>query len=608
MRKRLCFIVLALLAVFSARAQNDTVVFSASGGFYEEVFALELNHIFPQYHIRYTTNGNRPTAQSQLYTEPLVMDSSLYSKSDIYTIVDCPEDLFYLPDSVQHCIVIRAAVFDENDSCVSRVNTNSYFIRALGCDTHELPAISICADSLDLFDYEYGIMVPGIWFDTLDSLWTGNYYQYGDEWERPMNVEFYELDNQGINQQAGLRTHGGNGRRFQQKGLKMYARQEYGKKRFKHRFFEMTPINSFKHLTLKPMCSSWTSAGFQDHLCNYIAHNGLDVESLASRPVVLFLNGEYWGIYFMHEKPDERYLEDHLDVDINACDIMGNWVDVVDHGDGTDFMEMMAWLETADLTDSVDFDHLNSQIDISSFIDYQILELFIANVDWPTNNMRCWRERNGKWRWFFFDGDAALYATSFDVFANATYDGDEQWPASRISTLMFRRLLENESFVSRFEERFLELLASRFQASEIMPEYARIVDQLRPEIPSQIARFSYPSDMISWGEGLWYMNWFIEHRAEDLAEMLADFISVSEHILLTNNVICYPNPSSGEIHIQWLTEGKADEIAIYDLLGRKVFAQSLPIGGFDEISINPNLSAGLYVLKMGSHTEKIIRY
>ena len=104
------------------------------------------------------------------------------------------------------------------------------------------------------------------------------------------------------------------------------------------------------------------------------------------------------------------------------------------------------------------------------------------------------------------------------------------------------------------------------------------------------------------------MNWFIEHRADDLAEMLADFISVSEHILLTNNVICYPNPSSGEIHIQWLTEGKADEIAIYDLLGRKVFAQSLPIGGFDEISINPNLPAGIYLLKMGSHTEKIIRY
>ena len=143
-------------------SQADTVLFSASGGFFEDVFSLELYNYYPQNHIRYTTNGNRPTAQSPLYVEPLMLDASKYSRSDIYTIHNCPESEFYLADSVQHCIVIRAAVFDENDSCISAVKTNSYFIRALGCDTHELPAVSLCADSLDLFDYETGIFVPDI--------------------------------------------------------------------------------------------------------------------------------------------------------------------------------------------------------------------------------------------------------------------------------------------------------------------------------------------------------------------------------------------------------------------------------------------------------------
>ena len=83
------------------------------------------------------------------------------SKENIFTIPICTNDLFYLPDSVQHCIVIRAAVFDGNDSCVSRTYTNSYFIKALGCDTHGLPVVSICADSLDLFGFEQGILVPG---------------------------------------------------------------------------------------------------------------------------------------------------------------------------------------------------------------------------------------------------------------------------------------------------------------------------------------------------------------------------------------------------------------------------------------------------------------
>ena len=215
------------LAVISAKAQNDTVWFSAKGGFYEETFELELFNCYPQNHIRYTTNGNRPTAQSLLYEEPLDLDTSKYSKSNIYTILNCPEAEFFLPDSIQRCIVIRAAVFDENDSCVSQVMTQSYFIRALGCDTHGLPVVSLCADTLALFDYATGIFVPGIHHVWWNAGNTGNYFQKGRDWERLCNVEFYESDNSGINQQAGLRTHGGATRRLQQKNLKIYTREEY---------------------------------------------------------------------------------------------------------------------------------------------------------------------------------------------------------------------------------------------------------------------------------------------------------------------------------------------------------------------------------------------
>ena len=64
LKKSLWFIWLVFLAVVSVKAQNDTVVFSAKGGFYEESFALQLHHVLTQNHIRYTTNGNCPTAQS----------------------------------------------------------------------------------------------------------------------------------------------------------------------------------------------------------------------------------------------------------------------------------------------------------------------------------------------------------------------------------------------------------------------------------------------------------------------------------------------------------------------------------------------------------------
>ena len=113
------------------------------------------------------------------------------------------------------------------------------FIKALGCDTHGLPVVSICADSLDLFGFEQGILVPGIHFDSLNPEISGNYFQKGREWERVSNVEFYDYsDNGGINQICGLRTHGNRARRQPQKGLKIYARQEYGNKHFHHQFFE----------------------------------------------------------------------------------------------------------------------------------------------------------------------------------------------------------------------------------------------------------------------------------------------------------------------------------------------------------------------------------
>ena len=202
MRKWLLILPLLMLPFFGTSQDVERPCFSAAGGFYETSFFLEITPANPQHHIRFTTNGNRPTAQSRLYTEPLLLDGSLYSDADIYTIQVAPDDQMFYPDSVKHCIVIRAAEFDDNDSCVSEVKTNSYFIRSLGCDTHGLPVMSLCSDSLGLFDYYTGIMVPGRFFYPTDPNWTGNYFCKGANWERTCNVEFYELNNRGINQIA----------------------------------------------------------------------------------------------------------------------------------------------------------------------------------------------------------------------------------------------------------------------------------------------------------------------------------------------------------------------------------------------------------------------
>ncbi len=595
------------LVSLSAMAQWQ-VLFSANGGFYEETFELEMFSTYPQGHIRYTTNGNRPTAQSRQYVEPLVLDESLYSKSDIYTIVNCPEQEFFLPDSVRHCIVIRAAVFDDNDSCISPVATNSYIIRALGCDTHGLPVVSLCADSLDLFDYERGIMVPGINFDSLNPYYSGNYFMKGREWERLSNIEFYEFDNTGINQLVGLRTHGKQSRWRSQKGMNIFAREEYGNKRLRHRFFETIPLDNFKHLSLKPYMSSWNGSGCKDYITGRMAEH-LDVESLASRPLVLFLNGEYWGVYYISEKPDERFLEDHYGIDIEAVSIINIWYEL-ECGILNGYYSIYTWLETADLSDDEQYAYAEAHIDIANFIDYYVLELFANNADWPAYNVRMWQLGNGKWRWIFFDGDACLEYMDFDVFANAVYDGDNGYPSNRIATLFFRRLLENAQFRLRFQQRFNELVSTVFAYENTKPYFDYIKLKLQPEVPNQMERFgSPPSSMAEWElYCMGVIDQFLRERPVEILEELNDFLTIEEPQVA--GFQCFPNPSSNEIHLFFDGEafGKG-EIAIYDLIGRKVFAQSVTWdSGFNEITLNPDLQAGVYVLKMGSHTEKIIRY
>ena len=606
--RRFYFIIGLLLGSFAIHAQTETVHFSFTGGFYENCFSLELSYDNPQHHIRYTVNGNRPTAQSALYKDPLMLDERQYSASDIYTIVNCPEDEFYLADSVRHCIVIRAAVFDENDNCVGPVTTNSYFIHALGCDTHGLPVVSLCADSVDLFDYETGIFVPGAFFDTLNPNKSGNYYQKGREWERLANLEYYELNNTGVNQICGLRTHGEITRRYQQKGMKVFAREEYGKKRFHHAFFENIQNSSFKRLTFKPFASAWNGSGCKDYIAGRIAQD-IGLEFQASRPSALYLNGEFWGIFYIAEKIDERYLQDHFNVNIDSVNIIGSWNGEIDYGSADHYFNLFNWIMETDLSQQEAYQQLEDKIDIDNFIDYQIFEIFSANLDWPNHNMRLWQEGNGKWRWIFFDGDACLESRSFDAFANAVYVGPNTYPSSTHATLFFRKMLENEEFKQQFSARFYQFLDSELAYSNTGQYFNSIKNTLAPMVPQQIERFGIPIDYNTWR---WYcmatIDSFLRNRSFDIYEQLPDVLECDSPMVYAFNV--YPNPSNGAFYVKFHSqETENHKIELFDVLGRLVYHESV-FGASEnnEIRINAPLQSGIYLLKAGNHTQRIVRY
>jgi hypothetical protein len=598
MMNRLIFIVLASLCPLFLVAQTDLITFSRQGGFYENSFSLSLG-CSEGNHIRYTVNGSTPTADATLYQEPLFLDKVLYSKSNIYTIVNCIPSIFYAVDSVERAIVIRAAVFDANDNCVSPVVTNSYFIKSLGCDLHGLPVLSIVTDSLALFDYETGIFVPGINYDPTDSLRTGNYYQKGREWEREINMEFYEPDNQGINQQCGLRIHGGASRFFQQKGMRLYAREEYGKKRFTHRFFDTTPIVKFKHLNLHPFrCSNWLQTGGQEYLAQNIASN-LNIDCLAVRQTVVFINGEYWGIYTLEESPDERYLEDHFNVDLDEVNLLKYW-GVPDYGDPSEWQGFYSWMHTADLTQPEDSAYAYMRMDVPGFIDYVLFESFSANLDWPQNNVRIWQPATGQpFRCLFYDGDGCFSWYWYDALENLTNSGG--------NSVIFNRFYENEGFCKDLYERYLQLKNTYLgydYMKEVLERYHHIVEG---EIEKQAERFSFPDDLDRWYTDMEKTDEFLQLRYS-YYETEWGWFDVDDNTVQKPLLTCYPNPSMGgfAIGLNAVSSGES-VIEMFDSKGQKVYAkQVVSHEGMNRVVIDEQLPAGLYVVRVNSMTQRII--
>ena len=521
-------LIMALRWPIVIHAKDAYVIFSHQGGFYEKPFYLTLS-CPEEYTIHYTVNGNTPTVSDMEYKVPLLLDQMLYSPSGIYTIQCCSDEEWRVPDSVHRCIVLRAAAFDGNGEQIGEVKTNSYFIKSLGNDFHNLPVVSLCTDSLSLFDYDTGIYVYGAT--------AANYHQHGREWERHCNMEFYENDSEGINQRMGLRLHGFGSRNGMQKGMKLYARKEYGRSRLHYPFFGEDGLGSYKHLVLKP----FERELFRDHLCTKIGEN-LNFEIPASRPVVVFLNGEYWGLYFLKERPDDQYIADHYGYKKSEVNIIESWSGIVAKGNNDGFHEMMRWVMQVDLTNDSVYQRACQIIDMGCFIDYYCFQLFMANADWPDNNMRCWQAQEGKWRWIFFDGGYCM--ASYRPMLLSTLFSDEN---KDVSTFLFSKLLTNACFREQFYQRFGTLLTNEFYSKETHKIFRLFFKSIEDEIDPHLRRFGL-MDKSQFDFQVGFIDDFLTIRIASAASMIYN-------LYYFNNWEYQRSKSSKHVHF-YQTEGK----------------------------------------------------
>jgi hypothetical protein len=504
-----------------------SVLFSVSGGFHNAPILLEMNSAHTDAEIRYTLNGAEPTITSHLYTEPIYIDDRTTEPDDLSAFLDISHNYANSAPPAENVFkgtVVRARAFRDG-ALTGPVTTQTYFITGLGNARYSLPVISLSSHRDSLFDYEKGIYVLGkVWYDAGADNHTGgapaNYNRRGEAWERRMHIEVYETDgSQVISQEIGVRLHGGWSRAFPHKSFRLYARSEYGNGRFRYRIFPEMELDNFNRLILRNSGQDVALTLFRDaYIQESVKH--MKFETMASRPAIVFINGEYWGIYNIRERYDEDFLATHYGVEGDMVDILtGN--SVVLTGSNIHYTQMLQYLQQNEIQHPEHYEHIKTLMDTESFTDYYIAQIFARNTDWPHGNIDFWRysvgyspgalipEQDGRWRWMMYDTDFG-FGWQPDLWPSTPQN---KWDMPRVydrrsytrnmmlqvtntatdrawSTYVFRRLITNQTFRNNFMNRFADMLNTTYRPERMVAVLDSMKQVYAPEIQEHMNRWS----------------------------------------------------------------------------------------------------------------------
>lgn len=488
------------------------VTFSRESGFYPEATSIVMTASDSE-DIYYTTDGTDPRTSdsAEIYSTPVNIwdragDKNVLSAYDPMKIqleyrpgkVEAPKD-----EDVDKGTVIRACA-KSSDGSWGSVSTATYFVGLSAADHNNLPVISMVTDPDALYDHETGIYVRGKVYEDYyptdpDHLYNGsipaNYNQKGKEWERPCTLQFFESDGSLVfTQDAGVRIQGGWSRADYQKSFRFYARSEYGSNSFDYRFWQDQDNDSFSTFVLRNGGNDSNYLKFKDIMMQDMA-SCLLPSTQSGRPCVLFIDGEYWGLYVLQEDYSQEYFARHYGVKEKSVAIYKNGE--LDEGltaDELNFNNMQNFITNSDMSDDENYRRACEMMDIDNFIDYCAVQMFIFNEDWPQNNYGCWRSTDdskygdGKWRFFLFDTE--LCACHIDMRGQNTdlFDYLKKQDSKPLTKIILS-LMENEEFRQRLITRLMDMGNIVYAPKRTEHFVHKYQAEYLPEMPAYYLRF-----------------------------------------------------------------------------------------------------------------------
>ena len=512
--------------------------FSPPGGYYDQDVRLEIRPPRPDATVIFTLDGRMPTRTTgATYTQPL-----------------------HLSAAQPAVTVVRArAVLPDGE--LGPVVSESYFVGVQAT----LPLLSLIIEPDDMWSPERGIYA--------------NPHQRGRAWERTVDVTYVGEDRRsGFHVQAGARIHGGASRDLGKKSLRLYFRQEYGAGRLEYPLFPGSAVRSFDQLVLHnggqdwhtfphPNYTNWTLV--RNQLADRLALE-LGGYATRSRPALLFINGEPWGIYYIRERIDDHFLADQYGVAeadfLDSPEHVGERATIM--GDRENWDHLLDFVETHDLADPANYAHVQSQVDVANFIDYTILHIYAANFDWPHHNVQQFRPRvqGGRWQWMFWDTDHAFGADGHSYVELNLVERvlEYNWPETGgRDALLLRKLLENPAFLNRFLSRAADLLNTTLAPQAVVAHIDALAAEIEPDIGYETIRWS---SSVDWETSVQELRDFARRRPDYVRRHLVEQFDLGGVAQLA-----FEPPSDGSGYVA------VNGDLLPDLPWQGVYFQSVPV-------------------------------
>ena len=462
--------------------------FSSEGGMKDEAFYLNISADSDAV-VYYTLNGGIPDSTSSVYTQPIAITQDT---------------------------VVRAVAISPN-KLPSLCMTRTFILEK----KHDLPVLCISSAPAGLFYENSGIYADGPDHDNGPSPYFGS--NYFKNLERLASFEYYETDGTiAAAFDGGIQIAGGYTREHMQKSLAIRLRDEYGLGELVYPFFD-EGTSTFQHLLLRNGGQDGYITLMRDACIQNFAQELGTVDCKRGRPVVVYINGEYWGLYNLRDKLNSDYftIKYNLDDDVEI-NIITEY-SAAKSGNDLDWLSLKYFCESTDFSIDENYYQLAERVDVQAFMDYIIVETFFGNAD--THNINFWKPQiqGAKWKPILFDLDLSVFDLGYSMVGDYLGGGYLGYHDH-----IFDALKQSDVFMNALLERYSYVICNIYTEEHLISEIDNYYQMMSNEMGFHVERYPIPSSYDKWQSNVEKFKTLMLKRRHDIVEELKEFFLLDE--------------------------------------------------------------------------------